>query len=231
MGYPTFPAKPGPHDLDQITLYDAILLREMAKDKRCIIDVGTFLGASAEALLQGMPEDGAIITIDTFRGIPETVTADIHRHDMLRYALERLEPFADRLVVMVGESVQCASALPREFADLVFLDASHDYFHIRNDIEAWLPVVKPDGLLAGHDLEWEAFDHSEEHIIDHSQGDSHQKIHFGVARAVSEAFGKIQRDSRSSIWAARPQWKREDYAEEEDRDTGDSPDLERRAVS
>lgn len=36
--------------------------------------------------------------------------------------------------------------------DFIYLDARHDYDGIREDLEAWWPLLKPGGLFAGHDF-------------------------------------------------------------------------------
>lgn len=36
--------------------------------------------------------------------------------------------------------------------DFVYLDASHDYANVAQDLRVWYPKVKPGGVLAGHDF-------------------------------------------------------------------------------
>ena len=59
--------------------------------------------------------------------------------------------------------------------DCLFIDAGHSYEAVKKDIEAWLPKMKPNGIIAGHDYTaWE-----------------------GVNQAVNEVFGtphKIEND-------------------------------------
>ena len=51
--------------------------------------------------------------------------------------------------------------------DFVFIDASHEYLDVVNDIKAWLPKITPGGVLAGDDYNW-----------------------VGVRQAVDEVLGK-----------------------------------------
>lgn len=56
-------------------------------------------------------------------------------------------------------------------ADLVFIDAAHDYESVKADIRRWYPLVRAGGVLAGHD-----FNHKWP----------------GVQRAVAESFDLMQ---------------------------------------
>jgi hypothetical protein len=52
---------------------------------------------------------------------------------------------------------------------MIYIDASHDYISVKEDINLWLPKLKPGGVICGDDyiLGWP-----------------------GVIQAVDEVFGK-----------------------------------------
>lgn len=64
--------------------------------------------------------------------------------------------------------------------DLIFIDALHDYEHVKQDIALWWPKVRIGGILAGHD-----FNHKWP----------------GCERAVAESFDLMQVGvAPDSVW-------------------------------
>ena len=66
-----------------------------------------------------------------------------------------------------------------ESLDFVFIDAGHDYDEVKKDIEAWLPKVKPNGIISGHD---------------------YYNTHTEVKKAVDEKFSKFPIYSEGICW-------------------------------
>ena len=48
-------------------------------------------------------------------------------------------------------SMAAATRLANTKVDSVFIDANHDYDQVINDIDSWLPLIKPGGVICGHD--------------------------------------------------------------------------------
>lgn len=133
------------------------------------LEVGTYLGRSLCSLAEVVGQSGKDITVigvDTCRGSgPEglrqknfheravdagggTFAGTLHRN-LLACGV------ADRVVLVVADSVSASRLFAAATLDWVHLDARHDYASICADIEAWLPKVKPGGWLSGDDYNQE----------------------------------------------------------------------------
>jgi hypothetical protein len=66
-------------------------------------------------------------------------------------ARTRLQRFAERSTIWRTTSAEAAERLPAGCLDFVYIDARHDERSVRQDLELWLPKVRPGGIIAGHD--------------------------------------------------------------------------------
>ena len=170
-----------------------------------IIEVGTFLGGSALCFLEH--SDAHLICVDTFRGSTGDPTAQVSRDIAVRYLLQRLEPYEKRVSVIVGDSRKTASLISDGIADLIFIDAAHDYENVKADIEAWHPKLKPNGTFAGHDFPKMIVQRTPEKLeeLSHLSYCPETGIHYGVIRAVCERFQNVNLHGGQdcTVWTAR----------------------------
>lgn len=62
-------------------------------------------------------------------------------------------PYQDRATVYAKTSEQLHSMMdPSEKLDFVFIDGPHTYKNVRNDLDLWVPRLRPGGIVAGHDF-------------------------------------------------------------------------------
>lgn len=51
------------------------------------------------------------------------------------------------------ESKQAVKCIEDNELDLVYIDASHSYENVKQDIELWFPKIKVGGIICGHDYD------------------------------------------------------------------------------
>jgi len=131
---------------------------------RKIAEVGVWMGRSTVALLSRCPES-ALYAVDTWAGVQgDALQSPLYADPQAAYKafLRNLAGPIDRgqVRVMRMTSMEAAAQLRAEHGqdfDLVFLDADHSYEAVHADILAYRGLVKPGGILSGHDYaeKWE----------------------------------------------------------------------------
>lgn len=126
-----------------------------------LVEVGCWKGKSLCYLLVEAKNSGKyfnIYGVDHFQGsvgedklIKEAQNQDIR--DQCIQNCSRAYPLLSyqHIELICLPSIFAADGFWDATVDFVFLDASHDYDSVKADIQAWLPKIKPGGLLAGHD--------------------------------------------------------------------------------
>ncbi len=123
------------------------------------VEVGTCNGTSLAFLGVEIYNSGRPITV-------EGVDLDNHNG----HAAANLAPLGkDAPRLISGCSWEVAAKYEDGSLDFVFIDGDHSFESVSKDIAAWLPKVRPGGIIAGHD---------------------YSAPFPGVMRAVAEAFSE-----------------------------------------
>jgi SAM-dependent methyltransferase len=123
------------------------------------VEVGSWKGRGAAFLGVEIFNSGKPIQlycVDTWKGSIEHQDMDCIKNDSLyNEFINNTKPIDSVITPLRMSSLEAAMQFEDNSIDFVFLDASHEYEDIKADIEAWYPKVKPGGLFAGHDYEWD----------------------------------------------------------------------------
>ena len=122
-------------------------------DGGTIVELGAWLGKSSSYLVDNSLGKNVII-IDSWKGSPNELKST-HK---LATEVDIYEIFkknmGDRHYKSIrGLSSEVVNQFEDESLDVVFIDLTHTYESVKQDIELWLPKVKKGGLLSGHDYE------------------------------------------------------------------------------
>ncbi|MHA2313470.1 MAG: class I SAM-dependent methyltransferase [Candidatus Thorarchaeota archaeon] len=141
-----------------MTRYDVIIDFIKTNGYRHIAEIGVHKGITTKRILQACSLDRYVL-VDPMEWPPLIKFIELY----------------EVAVFYHKPSVDAARYIASGCLDLVFIDALHDYEHVKQDIELWLPKVRAGGIICGDD-----YDHHR---------------HPGVKQAVDEAFG-----DRVELW-------------------------------
>ena len=69
----------------------------------------------------------------------------------LKKTLSKMAKHGEKFVILRGLTTEMAREVEDESLGLVYLDASHWYADVMNDLNAWFPKLVKGGICAGHD--------------------------------------------------------------------------------
>jgi len=128
------------------------------------LEIGSWKGASASfmgvELINLKKTNTKLYCIDTWEGTPgehDTESAVIEK-TLLEQFLTNTKPLNDNgltIVPIKSKSQDCASVFQDNFFDFIYIDGSHYYEDVKQDIIKYLPKLKKDGIFAGHDWQCE----------------------------------------------------------------------------
>lgn len=156
-----------------LSLDELTALKDLAgtlKENPKVLNIGAGMGTSALAFLEAR-DDAIVYSIDIE---DESALGSLRRE---REALEEAEMWDDaRIKQLHGDSKQIGSKWDKGSLDLVFSDDGHYYEHTKGDIEAWLPFIRNDGLIAFHDYKGQ-YDMGVSRAVDELMGEHEQIAH------------------------------------------------------
>jgi predicted O-methyltransferase YrrM len=137
---------------------------------RMVFEVGSWKGQSALTMAGACAALGlncCIVCIDTWLGSEEHVLLcpkelrRVHGYPTLYYQfLSNVvrRGAQDAIVPFAATSLVAASVLRTKgvCADLIYIDAHHDYASVAADIEAYFSLLDKGGIMFGHDYAWDS---------------------------------------------------------------------------
>lgn len=123
------------------------------------VEIGCWKGKSSSFMAEQIMESRKGIKfycVDTWKG---TLTEDIHKNDpdvindrLFEVFNENMSPFTGHYTPIRSTSLEAATQFQDNSLDFIYIDASHEYKDVKNDIKAWLPKLKKGGTIAGDDF-------------------------------------------------------------------------------
>lgn len=178
------------------------IFRKLVEENRpsVVVEVGTWLGASAIHMAKVAKElslNTKMYCVDTWLGAQEFWTwaaGTPERNLKLKNGYPQVyfdflsnvvEHGVQDVIVPVPNTSFVGSLVLGSMgvrADLIYIDASHEYVDVKNDIASYMPLLKSGGIMFGDDMNggWP-----------------------GVMRAVNESFGGNLQVYQNNFWIYR----------------------------
>jgi predicted O-methyltransferase YrrM len=207
------------------------LAKEKKYDNLQILEIGSWVGASALSWAQGLKchnqAKGTITCVDAWKPFFNRETHNTDVYVKMEHALNsetayqlfshNISTIPDSIVCqhLRGKSENILPLLRENTFDIIFIDGDHAYTSVLKDIKNSLALVKEGGIICGDDLNLQlsqvdkaiATQHAEDDFIKDPK--TNRNYHPGVTLALAEIFGDVS--VWGGFWAMQKdnhQWKK-----------------------
>lgn len=145
-------------------------------------ELGVWKGVTFLHLLNAFPEL-TMIGVDAWQPQPNNPFAGVNgwSHEQHEARVRKqAQKFGDRAIIHKMWTTKAAPLVEDNSLDFIFIDADHGTQGVLNDIRAWAPKIKEDGIIFGHDINW-----------------------ITVKRAVEQAFVDYEVGTQNVWWAPK----------------------------
>lgn len=151
----------GQHWFSYPNLYSTMVQRFPTGSK--FVEVGVWKGMSAAYMAVEIANSGKNIDfycVDHWLGSEEHYDPNHHAYEpdidrLYNIFIDNMKPVNDYFVPLKMTSLKAASLFADKSLDFVFIDGAHDYESVIQDIFAWAPKIKDNGVLSGHDIQYD----------------------------------------------------------------------------
>lgn len=137
-----------------LTTQERVHLNRLANNKAHILEVGSYIGASACCFGAEIKRigTGKIFCIDTWNN---DAMSEGNRDTFSEFS-KNTAPFSEFIIPVRGFSTEVVEQVARQanHLDLLFIDGDHSYEGVKADWEAYKHFLKPGSLVVFHDYGW-----------------------------------------------------------------------------
>lgn len=118
------------------------------------VEIGVMFGQFSKHMLANWP--GRLFMIDPWENQPPSRYLDgcnsLDMDKARQRAIDAVAEFGARAVIMREYSISAARHFDDSQLDWVYIDSNHRYENIKEDLITWLPKIKKNGIISGHDF-------------------------------------------------------------------------------
>lgn len=110
------------------------------------VEIGSFIGVSSELIAQYCK---SLFCVDIWLHYFEIPNSDM---DNAEAEFDAMVSNYTHIHKIKKRSVEASQDFENESLDFIYVDGSHEYQDVKDDLLAWIPKVKKGGYICGHDF-------------------------------------------------------------------------------